>query len=257
MIGREPLTTEHREWNRKWNAPKGRAGFRELRRWFPRQAGPFAFQPTSTTRRFEYPWAFAQCAPIKGSNVIDIGGRFSGLPFVLSTEGAKATIVDPFVEYGPTNRYRGPGPTAVVATMNRAFGTDVSVIASTLDRAGLQPNSVDTVLCISVIEHLDPDIRIGLMQAIHDVLAPTGKAVFTVDLFLDIEPFQPAIANEYGTNADIAELVAATPLELVEGDRSELFGFPEFSAERILAGRSQYVEGGYPVLPQAFVLAKA
>ena len=256
MIGREPLTAEQRDWNHKWGAPKGRPGYRELRRWFPKKAGPFAFQPTSTTRRFEYPWAYARCAPIRGSRIIDIGGRFSGLPFVLSAEGADATIVDPFVDYGPTNRYRGPGPLDVVATMNRAFGTDVSVIASTLDGSGLPSNTVDTVLCISVIEHLDPDIRLGLMKSIYDVLTPGGRAVFTVDLFLDIQPFATALSNEYGSNADVAELVASTSLDLVEGDRSELFGFPEFDAQRILAARSSYIEGGYPVLPQAFVLAK-
>lgn len=257
MIGREPLTTEQKEWNHRWGAPKGRTGFRGLRRWFPRLAGPFAFQPTSTTRRFEYPWAFAQCAPFTGARIIDIGGRFSGLPFALSSEGADATIVDPFVDYGPTNNDHGYQPTKVIDAMNRAFDTDVDVIPATLDDAGLPADSVDTVLCISVIEHLDPGVRRDLMRSIHDVLTPGGRAVFTVDLFLNVQPFEPPTTNEYGTNADIAELIASSPLDLVEGDRSELYGFPEFSAQRILAERNRYIEGKkYPVLPQAFVLAK-
>ena len=79
--------------------------------------------------------------------------------------------------------------------------------------------------------------------------------MFTVDLFLDVQPFTEVEVNRYGTNIDVQKLIEASGMELVVGDRAELHGFPDFRPDQVLAQRAQYVEGGYPVLAQAFVLS--
>jgi hypothetical protein len=40
------------------------------------------------------------------------------------------------------------------------------------------------------------------------------------------------------------------------GDRKELFGFPEFNADQILANLDKYLLGSYPALTQLLVLKK-
>jgi len=53
-----------------------------------------------------------------------------------------------------------------------------------------------------------------------------------------------------------ASLVAASGLELVGGDRTELYGYPEFDASAVMGNLEELFVGDYPVLAQCFVLAK-
>jgi len=78
----------------------------------------------------------------------------------------------------------------------------------------------------------------------------------TVDLSLNIHPFTSRQSNEFGVNQNVCEMIRHQPWELVAGNRAELFGFPEFDADKILSHLETYFLGFYPALAQCLVLRK-
>ena len=90
------------------------------------------------------------------------------------------------------------------------------------------------VLCISTIEHLSEQDIASTLTAAKEVLAPGGLLVLTVDLFLNLEPFCERKTNQWGSNASIAWIEELVGYEMVVGDRSELYGYPEFSVDEDL-----------------------
>ena len=182
---------------------------------YPRWAGPFAFQPNSSTRVFEYPWAFHAAEVKPGSRVVEIGGSLSGFQFVLARSGAQVINVDP----GEAASGVGwPVDDESLGRLNRAFKTRVELINSTLQEARLENESADVVYSISTIEHIPPDELPSLMQEVQRILRPGGAAVLTVDLFLDLDPFASDVTNEFGTNVSVHELVQQSGLKLVAGN---------------------------------------
>src|SRR5687768_15941498 len=100
MLAPRALPQDFAEWNRTWRAPDGRTlavPWRFRRSKFTiRYRGPFAWQPNSSTRAFEYPWAFHQISNHgRNLNIVEIGGGLSGLQFVLARDGHRVTNVDP------------------------------------------------------------------------------------------------------------------------------------------------------------------
>lgn len=261
MLARKDLPSKFREWNARWGAPFGArlTKYVPLRtRYNPvvgRILGPFAYQPNSRTRMVEYPWAFC-CAGIqRGMSVLEVGGALSGFQFVLARHGARVTNVDPFVDYGGQCRYPG-GPVALHQRLNRTFGTEVTLIPSTLPRAGLGEATFDRAYCISTIEHLSRSDLAVTLQEIRRVLKPGGLLIVTTDLFLNLAPFTKRSKNRYGANISIRAIVEESGMRLVSGDMKELCGFPEFETERVLSTLEEYSIGDYPALAQLFVLQK-
>lgn len=259
MIGRRQLPPLHEAWNRRWGAPYGRAWRHALRRqrlrfFLPRLVGPFGFQPDNAiTRRFEYPWAFHAVPVRAGMRALEIGGSLAGLQFALAQTGLSVVNVDP----GEKATMGWPVNQRSIARLNRAFGTDVELRSSFLEEAGLPPGSFDLVYSISTIEHIPPEALPSLMAEVNRLLVPGGHLVLTVDLFLDLAPFSYETENIAGRNIDIHGLVEATGLELVQGDRSELLGYPEFDAKRVMGKLFSYQYGVYyPAVAQALVLRK-
>ena len=81
--------------------------------------------------------------------------------------------------------------------------------------------------------------------------------MLTVDLFLDLVPFSLKKENVWGTNVDVHRLVEWSGLDLVQGDRAELFGFSEFEPQAVLGNLNHYmIAVGYPVVAQSLVLRK-
>lgn len=259
MIGRRKLPPHYEAWNRRWGAPYGRAWRHVLRRqahrfWFPRLVGPFGFQPDNAiTRRFEYPWAFHAVSVSPGMRALEIGGSLAGLQFVLAKSGVKVVNVDP----GEQAAMGWPVSPETIARLNRAFGTDVELRNAFLEQAGLEAASFDLVYSISTIEHIPPSSLPSLMAEVNRLLVPGGHFVVTVDLFLDLAPFSYETENIAGRNIDVRWLVEKSGLELVQGERSELLGFPEFDPKRIL-GQLFSLQYGvfYPAVAQALVLRK-
>ena len=262
MLARKGMPDHFEAWNDRWGAPNGRGkrvaallpgdGESLLARW-PRLVGPFAFQVNNVTRRFEYPWAYFAIAPRPGMRALEIGGGLSGLQFVLAMEGVDVTNVDPGQESAGVG---WPVDQAAMARLNRAFGTDVTLISDTLQGAGLPDAAYDVVYSISTIEHVAPEELPTLMKEVARVLKPGGRCVLTVDLFLNLAPFSDRRENTFGVNADLAALCEWSGLELVTGERAELCGFPEFSPRAVLADLESMLVGTYPSLAQCLVLSR-
>ena len=274
MLARREAPPEFERWNSTWGAPWGRhvvsvpldGSRREklvdyverlpgrLRRPVLRSAqanrirGPFAFQPNTSTRAYEYPWAFHQVKGLGPSRILEVGGALSGLQFVLAKSGYEVHNVDPFFDYG-SGQYE-VDPIAEHAALNRSFGTDVNLHRATLPEANLS-GQFSAVLCISTIEHLAEQDIASTLNAAKEILAPGGLLVLTVDLFLNLEPFCDRKANQWGSNASIAWIEELVGYEMVFGDHSELYGYPEFSAARILSRLEEFaISSQYPQMAQ-------
>ena len=263
MIAPRWLDKEYLDWNERRRAPSGRNFWKTYipkRYWLNpllgKMVGSFAFQPNNSNRTFEYPWAYYH-SDIKGDmKIVDIGGGFSGFPFALSAMGSKVINVDPFISYGPCDHYQ-EDPNKVIRMLNRICGTDVELKRQTLESAGFEDNSIDRIVCISVIEHLsDEDIKETVSEA-RRILKPGGLFILTVDLFLDCVPFTKKRSNEHGHNISIKQLVDNSGLQLIHGVKEELNGYSEFDPERIVSNLSRYLlSREVPLLTQAFVLKK-
>jgi SAM-dependent methyltransferase len=260
MLLRSEIPAAHDAWNRRWGAPYGRAPRvvvpRRLRH-LPVLAGavgPFAFQENNRTRRFEYPWVFDQIAPTKGLRVLEIGGGNSGLQFVLDRLGCEVVNVD------PGTKARGVGwpiTPEFLGTLNRRFGTNVTLRPCFIEEANLPDAHFDRALSVSVLEHIpEPDIA-NILAHVRRALKPGGTLILTVDLFLDLKPFSDVETNKWGKNLSLKWLVEESKMELVHGDRSELYGFPEFDPSRITARRAELLVGGFQAAVQTLVLRKS
>jgi Methyltransferase domain len=275
VIGRKELPALFAAWNEKWGAPFGYLGNREYRAGrmpdgslriatqdpASPDVGPFGFQANSYTRLYEYPWAFLTAELSPGMRVLDIGGGISGLQFVLAREGCVVTNVDPTAR-ADYNSWSDPGFVNLSpeqhARVNGVFGTDVRLVADRIQDAGLEPGSFDRVFCLSVLEHVEPGEAGEMMSCLAGLLRPGGRALLTVDLFLDLRPFGVLTHNRWGINQDVRALVEASGLSLAYGDPRELLGMPEFDVARIVTLLPDLlVSATYPVMTQTLVLAKA
>lgn len=262
MLAPRTLPAEYQRWNARYGAPFGFRSAGSFKNRILKKLGltdvayrwdPFSYQTNSSTRAFEYPWAFEQLRNLPGK-VLEIGGGLSGLQFVLSHLGSEVVNVDPGQpEKRDCWHYEG----TTFERLNKKFGTSVELRSTTIDQAGLRENSFDYACCISVLEHLPPAATSTIMNHVWRCLKPGGRFVLTVDLFLNLAPFCGRQENEFGTNMNIAWLLGQSPFAIETGDRSELFGYDEFVVDRILSSLEQYLIGTcYPVLTQCLVLRK-
>lgn len=261
MLAPVQLPEKFAAWNREYGAPIGYVRPRRalFRRFYSDDAwlklsGPFAIQPgNNATRRFEYPWTFHAADLSQPRTIVELGGSLAGPQFVLDRLGHRVINVDPGLEAGGLG---WPVDQLTIARLNQWFGTNVQLINTTLDQAGLADNSVDLMFSISVLEHLtQPELTL-VMQHARRCLRPGGQFIITLDLFLNLVPFTTRQKNEYGTNQDVRRMVEESGLRLAQGNPAELYGFPEFDPQRILSNLEQYMVGSYPVLTQCIVLEK-
>lgn len=262
MIARSAFLDKYAEWNADFGSPFGFRNEPRVRNVVFRKLGLidaiyprdyFAYQPNNTTRAFEYPWVF-HTLPLKdGARILEIGGGLSGLQFVLSSLGYSVTNIDPGqVEMRKTWRY----DEGFFAALNRRFNTAVELRKVTIDKAALADSAFDCAYSISVLEHLPAEAVTDVMKHVWRCLKPGGTFVLTVDLFLNLKPFTDRKRNEYGENLDLKWVSELAPFDIVSGEMSEMFGFPDFNPRRVLSQLETLLVGTYPAIIQCFALRK-
>lgn len=256
MIAPRLIPPEYAKWNRRWGSPYGwRHGLLAKALGDTslgiRYRGPFAFQGISHTRRFEFPWAYHRIRE-QGDRltVVEIGGGFSGLQFVLAKEGYRVTNVDP----GLAAKGKGwPIHPARHQRIAKALRAPVTLLPTTIGLASIAPASADVVLCLSVLEHLTAEELAEVGESLGRLLKPNGVLVLTVDLFLDTWPFTTRQNNKFGTNVDVFRFLSSSGLSLLSGEPSELCGFPQFSCSTVLERLADYLLSQYPCVSQCLV----
>jgi SAM-dependent methyltransferase len=257
MLAPRKLPLDYQEWNRCWKSPFG-PRHKGIAKLIPapslriRYLGPFAFQPNSDTRRFEFPWAYEKICRRGGSlDIVEVGGSRAGLQFVLARAGHRVTNVDPGL------KARGRGWDVDFASheqLCKAFGAPVKLVNATLGEANIESQSADVVLAVSVLEHLAAEDVEELVRHIPRILRPGGVLIATVDLFLDLAPFTSKTKNEWGVNLDIRDFLTRSNMCLDEGEPKELCGFDAFQPVNVLEKLPTYaLSSGYPCLSQCFV----
>lgn len=268
MLARRELPKAYLEWNQSRGAPFGYPQARNLA--FaarladpdPARFGPFGFSWASTTRVYEYPWAYDVGEFKPGMRVLEVGGGLAGMQFLLAQEGYQVVNVDRAADYSQQGGPPMPGFDWWLSrerhdAINKALGTSVTLLTGSLLDAEIPDQSFDRALCISVLEHMPPPAARSVLERIRDLLVPGGRLVLTVALFLDLVPFGVRDSNHWGRNLDICALTKGCGLDIVAGDRSELLGFPEFDVAAVAAQLPDLFIGFYPCLAQLLVLEKA
>jgi 2-polyprenyl-3-methyl-5-hydroxy-6-metoxy-1,4-benzoquinol methylase len=256
MLARRKLPDQYAQWNRAWGAPYGRrwplpvTSLKKLesRSLLQRLRGPFAFQSNSSTRAYEYPWAYHQLTDLGPSRILEIGGALSGLQYVLAKDGHEVHNVDPFFDYGRGDYH--VDPTEAHASLNRAFGTNVILHKSTLPEADLTGN-FSAIICVSTLEHLTPESIEATLSTAKRLVAPGGLVVLTIDLFLNLTPFCDRTTNVWGSNFSVSRIEDLLGYEMIAGERAELYGYKEFSADNVLSRLEEFsINSGYPQMAQ-------
>lgn len=262
MLAPSVLPEKFLAWNKAQGAPFGHVLRRryDFFRYFcsnealQKLRGPFSIQPNSTSRTYEYPWVYHAAGLDSPKKIVEIGGSLSGLQFVLSAEGHEVVNIDPSTT-GPGLGW--PSSESSMRKLNSWFNTKVTLKSTTIGKANLPDNYYDLFLSISVLEHLPEEELHEVLEHAYRCLKPGGRFIITLDLFLNLEPFSRRTSNEWGKNQDVRRMVDISRMKLVEGDRSQLFGYPQFNPEAILANLEKYyMNSYYPVLSQCIVLQK-
>jgi SAM-dependent methyltransferase len=183
--------------------------------------------------------------------VVEIGGALSGFQFALSRAGAQVVNVDPFVKYGGASPWSDPERR--LELLNRDFGTTVELRRCTLAEAAIPDASVDTVYCISTLEHLSDQAAKSTVEHCRRILVPGGRLVLTLDLFLDLRPFSSRVSNRYGRNLLVSEVLSWLQGDMITGHGSLLYGHHEFDRDEVQSRLSEWMLGDYPVVAQALV----
>jgi SAM-dependent methyltransferase len=258
VLARARLPQAFAEWNARWGAPFGSgrghlaAHARGLdRRCDPegllRRHGPFVLQPSSSTRRYEYPWAFAELSRPDVRQIVEVGGGLSGLQFALSHDGRDVINVDPGDAGFPLDAQ-------MIPLANELLGTSVELRQCTLREAGIAEQSADIVLCLSTLEHLDPDQVAEVLVETRRILRPRGRFVLSVDLFLNVTPFAANVSNMFGTNHPVWPLLEDHGFNVTDGVPGEVFGSPSFDTRTILGRLHEFlIADSYPALAQLVV----
>ena len=137
---------------------------------------------THWSREWEYPWAVLNAElslSAKGRpwRVLDLGCGGSPLLILLARAGCACTGVDlNFRSATGRNNLRGfvddPG----------VLFPEITWCVESMDSLSAPDASMDRVFCVSVLEHVHPDVARGTFKEISRVLTPGGLAIITTDV---------------------------------------------------------------------------
>lgn len=137
---------------------------------------------THWSREWEYPWSVLNADLGRGAKgrrirVMDLGCGGSPLLILLARAGCECTGVDlNFRSASGRNNLRGfvdePG----------VLFPDITWCVESMDALSAKDASMDRVFCVSVLEHVHPDVARGTFKEISRVLAKGGLAIITTDV---------------------------------------------------------------------------
>ena len=153
---------------------------------YPWAVGMLSRPAFYAARLWEYPFAILTADLEPGMKVADIGCGMTAFTIYLK-EHARCEIVgvDPDVFESGTKYY------AHGVSQEFIERTGLNIVKGEFDEIPLPSDSQDRVFCISVMEHVAPDVRRRGMQEIARILKPGGKAILTVDVSMLFELNRP------------------------------------------------------------------
>lgn len=153
---------------------------------YPWSIGMLSSPAFYAARLWEYPFAILTADLEPGMKMADIGCGMTAFTIYLKDyAGGEIVGVDPDVFESGT-KYYAHGVSQDF--MNR---TGLNIVKGDFDAIPLPSDSQDRVFCISVMEHVPPDVRRRGMQEISRILKPGGKAILTVDVSMWFELNRP------------------------------------------------------------------
>ena len=153
---------------------------------YPWSVNLLSFPTFYAARMWEYPFAILSAELQPGMRIADIGCGMTPFSIYLK-EIAKCEVVgvDPDL-FDAGIRYKGHG-------VSREFicKTRLKVIQCGMEVIALSRNTFDRVFCLSVIEHVPPEIARRGVQEMARILKPGGRLIITVDVNMHSEISRP------------------------------------------------------------------
>jgi SAM-dependent methyltransferase len=153
---------------------------------YPWSAGMLSKPAFYAARLWEYPFAILTGDLEPGMKVADIGCGMTAFTIYLKDRaGCEVVGVDPDVFESGTKYY------AHGVSQEYINRTGLKIVRGDFDKIPLPTDSQDRVYCISVMEHVPPDVRRRGIQEIARILKPGGRAILTVDVSMLFELNRP------------------------------------------------------------------
>ncbi len=133
---------------------------------------------THWSREWEYPWTVLNAELAPGMHVTDLGCAGSPLlPYLSRRAACVCTGVD-LILVSKNGRHNLRGFAAEPATLY----PEIAWLLESMDRTSVKSESQDRVLCISVLEHVSPEVAARTLAEIRRTLRPGGLALITTDV---------------------------------------------------------------------------
>ena len=153
---------------------------------YPWSAGLLNKPAFYAARLWEYPYCILSAEMRPGMKVADVGCGMTAFTVYLKHEaGCDVVGVDPDV-FESGVKYKGHG-----VSQEFIERTGLKFVRGDMDHVPLETDSQDRVFCVSVMEHVPPDVRRRGMQEIARILKPGGRAILTVDVSMWFELNRP------------------------------------------------------------------
>ncbi len=144
---------------------------------YPWSAGMLEKPAFYASRLWEYPFAILAADLTPGMKVADIGcGMTAFTIYLKDVAGCDVTGIDPDI-FDEGNKYFTHGVSQEF--MQR---TGLRILKGDFEAIPIETNSQDRVFSISVMEHVEPEVRRKGIQEIARILKPGGRAIITVDM---------------------------------------------------------------------------
>lgn len=121
------------------------------------------FKTPFWSRIWEYPWVGQHASPQIDQVLVDMGAAGSPLPSWFAAQDPSIKVYS--VDLTPT-----------------PFTSQIVSLQESLTSTSIPSSSVDTVVCVSVLEHMEPDQWEKALVEFDRILKPLGKLILTLDV---------------------------------------------------------------------------